>query len=195
MGAFKPLLPFGNSTVIDTCLDQLTGAGVEQIVVVLGHRAEDVRKVIKSDQFTFVINPNPDAKMSSSIELGVSAIPEAAEAVLITPVDYPAVPRWIIQSLMENWRGGAKLIQPEFQSKGGHPVLIDLTFRHELMNLPEESGLRGFFASHRQEVLRLPVDSPFVAQDIDTWDDYVTLHQAVFGHKATEFVEPNATND
>jgi len=195
MGAFKPLLPFGNATVIETCLDHLTGAGVDQIVVVLGHRAEDIRKVIESDQFQFVVNPNPDASMSSSIALGVSAIPEAAQAVLITPVDYPAVPPWIIQSLMESWRGGAKLIQPEFQGNGGHPVLIDLTFRHELMNLAEESGLRGFFANHRQEILRLPVNSPFVAQDMDTWDDYVTLHQAVFGHKATESVEPNATND
>jgi CTP:molybdopterin cytidylyltransferase MocA len=195
MGAFKPLLPFGNSTVIDTCLNHLNGAGVKQIVVVLGHRAEDIQKAMRSVPAKFVINPNPDTEMSSSIELGVGAISKAAEAVLITPVDHPAVPPQIIQSLIDNWRGGAKLIQPEFEGKGGHPVLIDLTFRHELMNLAEESSLRGFFASHRQEVLRLPVNSPFVAQDMDTWDDYLNLHQAVFGHKPTEFVETNDANN
>jgi len=195
MGAFKPLLPFGNSTVIDTCLNHLTGAGVEEIVLVVGHRAEDIRKFINSIPTKFVINPNPDAEMSSSIELGVGAISETANAILITPVDHPAVPSSIIRLLIENWRGGAKLIQPEFHGKGGHPVLIDLAFRDELMNLAEESGLRGFFANHRQEVLRLPVDSPFVAQDMDTWDDYLTLHQAVFGYKPPESVAPDDFND
>lgn len=195
MGAFKPLLPFGDSTVTDTCLNHLTSAGVEEIVLVVGHRAEDIRKVINSVPAKFVINPNPDAEMRSSIELGVSAISKTANAILITPVDHPAVPSSIIRLLIENWRGGAKLIQPEFHGKGGHPVLVDLAFRDELMNLAEESGLRGFFANHRQEVLRLPVDSPFVAQDMDTWDDYLTLHQAVFGHKPPESAAPDDFND
>ena len=194
MGAFKPLLPFGNSTVIETCLNYLTDAGVEDIVVVLGHRAEDIRNVINPDPIKFVINPNPDAAMSSSIELGVGAISAAANAILITPVDHPAVPSSIIRLLIGNWRGGAKLIQPEFQGKGGHPVLIDLSFRDELMNLAADSGLRGFFGRHRQDVLRLPVDSPFVAQDMDTWDDYLTLHQAVFGHKPSESAAPDDFN-
>ena len=44
MGAFKPLLPFGNKTVIECCIDALREGGVETIVVVLGHRADDVRK-------------------------------------------------------------------------------------------------------------------------------------------------------
>ena len=44
MGAFKPLLPFGNKTVIECCIDYLREGGVETIVVVLGHRAEDIRR-------------------------------------------------------------------------------------------------------------------------------------------------------
>ena len=46
MGAFKPLLPFGNKTVIECCIDYLREGGVETIVVVLGHRADEVRKSI-----------------------------------------------------------------------------------------------------------------------------------------------------
>jgi molybdenum cofactor cytidylyltransferase len=43
MGAFKPLLPFGARTVIETCIDNLRAAGVTEIVVVVGHRGAEVR--------------------------------------------------------------------------------------------------------------------------------------------------------
>lgn len=195
MGKFKPLLPFGNQTVIESCVGNLRATGIEEIIVVVGHRADRIQEALNSVPVKFVINPNPDGEMSSSIELGVGAISPVAKAVLITPVDHPGVSSSIIRSLIEHWRTGHKLIQPEFEGKGGHPVLIDLAYRHELMNLGEEAGLRRFFASRRQEVLRLPVESPFVAQDMDTWDDYLRLHEAVFGHKPAQFVGSDDAND
>ena len=65
--------------------------------------------------------------------------------------------------------------------KVDHPVLIDLSYRNELLNLDSQKGLRNFFEAHRREVQRLPVESPFVARDMDTWEDYLRLHQDVFG--------------
>jgi CTP:molybdopterin cytidylyltransferase MocA len=195
MGKFKPLLPFGDQTVIESCVSNLCQASVDEIVVVVGYRAEDVRQKINSLPVTFAFNPNPSSEMSVSIQLGLAAISSGAQAVLITPVDHPAVPSSIIRSLTESWWAGAKLIQPEFQHKGGHPVLVDLAYRHELMNLQDEKGLRGFFEKHRQDILRLPVESPFVARDMDTWDDYLLLHEAVFGHKPIEFTAPDDAND
>jgi molybdenum cofactor cytidylyltransferase len=195
MGKFKPLLPFGNQTVIESCIGNLRAAAVENIVVVVGHRADDVRRKLDPVPVTFVVNANPDTEMSASIQLGLAAIASRAEAVLITPVDHPAVPAAVIRALIENWRAGAKLIQPEFEGKGGHPVLIDRIHENELMNLGENAGLRSFFASHRQEVLRLPVSSPFIAQDMDTWDDYLRVHEAVFGHKPAESGPPDNAND
>ena len=193
MAFFKPLLPFGDQTVIESCVSNLRAAGVEDIVIVVGYRAEDVRQKLNSLPVTFAVNANPDTEMSVSVQFGLKAISSRAQAVLITPADLPAVPASIIRSLIENWRAGARLIQPEFEGKGGHPVLIDLAYRRELMNLGEAS-LRRFFADHQQEVLRLAVDSPFVAQDMDTWDDYLRLHEAAFDQKPGEFVAPDDSN-
>jgi CTP:molybdopterin cytidylyltransferase MocA len=194
MGKFKPLLAFGDKTVIETCVSNLRASETDQIVVVVGHRGEDVRRQFASVSVTFVTNPDLDSPMSASIALGVAAIGPTAKAVLITPVDHPAVSPEIIRALIEKWRDGYKLIQPEHEGKGGHPVLIDLSYRDELLNLDSDSGLRGFFAKHRADVLRLPVDSPFVARDMDTWDDYLRLHQAVFGHKPSENAAPDESN-
>ena len=186
MGKFKPLLPFGDQTVIESCVSNLRAANVADVVVVLGHRAEEVREQLKLEAVAFVTNPNPDSEMGASIALGVDGLADTARAVLITPVDHPAIHPETIGLLIEKWRAGAKLIQPEFEGKGGHPVLIDLGYREELKHLDADAGLRGFFNKHRADVLRLPVDSAFVARDMDTWEDYSALHEDVFGRKPKE---------
>jgi CTP:molybdopterin cytidylyltransferase MocA len=180
MGKFKPLLPFGNTTVIKSCLNNLTSAGVEARVVVVGHRAVDLREHLQDYDATFAINPDPDSAMGVSIAHGINAIPEQSRSILIALVDHPAVNAETIKAIIDQWKRGARLVQPEHDGRGGHPVLIDLIYREELLHLDDSRGLRGFFEDHRTEVVRLPVDCPFIARDMDTWEDYVRLHEEVF---------------
>jgi len=182
MGAFKPLLPFGESTVIECCLESLRSAGIEEIIVVAGHRADDVRKQLKDFDLEFAINPDPDSEMSVSIARGVERVTPKAEAVVIALVDQPAVSGEVIRLLIDEWRSTrARIIQPEHNGRGGHPVLIDLAYRNELLTLDSERGLRALFDTHRKEVRRVPVKSAYVARDMDTWEDYISLHREVFG--------------
>jgi CTP:molybdopterin cytidylyltransferase MocA len=181
MGAFKPLLPFGDRTVIESCIASLRAAGVADIVVVVGHRAEDVRAHLKHLDLTYAINQEPGSEMSVSIARGVQAVNPAAAGLLIALVDHPAVPAETIKVLIDEWRNGARLIQPEHEGRGGHPVLIDLAYRDQLLRLDPESGLRGIFSEHRGEIVRVRVASPYVARDMDTWEDYQRLHRDIFG--------------
>jgi len=182
MGAFKPLLPFDKSTVIESCLESLRSAGIEDIIVVIGHRADDVRKQLKDFDVKFAINPDPDSEMNASIACGIERIDSKAEAVLIALVDQPAVSGKTIRQLIDEWRRKhVRLVQPEHNGRGGHPVLIDLAYRNELLTLDLKRGLRTLFDAHREEVRRVPVESPYVARDMDTWEDYQRLHQEVFG--------------
>jgi CTP:molybdopterin cytidylyltransferase MocA len=181
MGAFKPLLPFGDGTVIEACIANLRAAQVEQLVVVTGHRANEISGYLNDPKIRFAINPDPESEMAVSIVCGVAQIKTAARAILITPVDHPAADPETISAIIEQWIRGARLIQPEYEGRGGHPVLIDAVFRDELLRLDPAAGLRGFFVAHAAEVLRLPVKSPYIARDMDTWEDYLALHQEVFG--------------
>lgn len=184
MGAFKPLLPFGDKTVIECCIDYLRDGGINEIVVVLGHRADELRQ--KLSGVRFAINPDPDSQMGASIAAGVRELPETAQATLIALVDHPAIPATVVSTLLESWKRGKRLVMPTWQSRGGHPVLVDLSFRNELLNLPASGGLRALFAAHANQVERVAVDSPFIARDMDTWDDYSTLHKEVTGRPAPD---------
>lgn len=181
MGAFKPLLPFGNKTVIECCIDYLLEGGVETIVVVVGHRSGEVRKHLEALPVTFAINPDPNSEMGASIAAGIRELPATTGATLIALCDHPAVPARVVSTLIDTWTNGARLVIPTWQNRGGHPVLVDLSFKPELLQLSATSGLRALFDSHANDVKRLEVDSPYIARDMDTWDDYVTLHTEVTG--------------
>jgi molybdenum cofactor cytidylyltransferase len=183
MGAFKPLLPFGPKTVIETCIKNLRDAGIESVVVVLGQgtRAEDMKEHLKYAHISFAINPDPDSEMSDSIACGIRGLPEATRAVIINPVDHAAVPAEVIVALVREWEQGAQLVKPTWNERGGHPVLVDLGFREELLDLNPAGGLKAFFHVHDDQVKRVPVNSNYIARDMDTWDDYRALHQDVFG--------------
>ncbi|HEY0100305.1 MAG TPA: nucleotidyltransferase family protein [Pyrinomonadaceae bacterium] len=192
MGAFKPLLPFGAQTVIETCINQLLAAGCEEIVVVVGHRAEEVRARVSHLPVRFACNDEAGSEMGVSIARGVeeltagdraaAATTTTPGAVLIALADHPAVTAQTIEEVIAaHRRTGARLVVPEWQGRGGHPVLVSMGLRASLLNLDSVGGLRSLFAAHAGEVLRVPVASGYIARDMDTWEDYRTLHEEVFG--------------
>jgi CTP:molybdopterin cytidylyltransferase MocA len=187
MGAFKPLLPFGGKTVIEACVDYLHEGGIQSIIVVVGNRADEILEQLESSSVSFVVNPDPASEMSLSIACGVAQLPAAACAAVIALVDQPAIPASVITTLATEWEEGARLVVPTFAGRGGHPVLIDLHLREELMNLDPARGLKTLFESHRDEVRRVSVASPYIARDMDTWDDYRDLYEDVFGVQPPQF--------
>src|SRR5438876_501444 len=106
MGDFKPLLPFGDQSVIESCLNNIRAAGIGEIIVVVGHRAEEIRERLKDEQVRFAFNPDPESEMSASIACGIEQVSGEARAVVIALVDHPAVPPDAITALIDEWRRG-----------------------------------------------------------------------------------------
>ncbi|MFL6332681.1 MAG: NTP transferase domain-containing protein [Pyrinomonadaceae bacterium] len=192
MGTFKPVLPFGGVSVAEACVASLRAAGVGEIVVVVGHRGAEVRAALAHvEGLSFAFNEVEGSEMGVSVARGVEALSEGAEAVLVALVDQPAVPPAEIKRLIEaRRRTGARLVLPEWEGRGGHPILVDLSLRGELSGVVPEKGLRALFDAHRPEVLRVPAGSPYIARDMDTWEDYVRLHEEMFGAPPPGGVRP-----
>jgi molybdenum cofactor cytidylyltransferase len=181
MGAFKPLLPFGDRTVVEACIAHLQEGGAQPIIVVVGHRAAEMQARLAHLPVSIALNTETESEMGVSIARGAEQLPREAEAVFIALVDQPAIqPETIRHLIDERERTGALLLVPEHGGRGGHPVLVDLKFRDELLRLDPQRGLRALFDEHRDEVLRVPVASPYIARDMDTWDDYRALHREIF---------------
>jgi len=182
-------------TVVENCVENLRAAGVAEIVVVVGHRAGEVRAALANRGLKFALNEEAESEMGASIARGVEQVSGEASAVLVALADHPAVSAAAIRAVVEaHGRGRARLVVPEWRGRGGHPVLVGSDFRAELLRLDGLGGLRGLLAAHANEVERVPVECPFVARDIDTWDDYLALHEEVF-RRPPPIPRPHSAND
>ena len=172
MGAFKPLLPFDGATVIERCLANLRGAGAEDIVVVTGHRAAELSETLRGSSVTLVHNPKYAAtQMFDSLCLGLRALPEDRDTILLTPGDVPLVRVETVRALLA---AGAGFACPVCAGRRGHPVALDAFWRDALLAYSGEGGLRGAVTALRIPTAEVEVADPGMHLDLDTPEDYQT---------------------
>jgi molybdenum cofactor cytidylyltransferase len=183
MGQPKQLLRWGSQTVVESCVNNLRDGGVDQIVVVLGHCAEEVRGVLSTSNVLFAVNDREGSEMGVSISTGARVLGDCPEAILIALGDQPAIGPETIAASIDYWRRNRALaVIPEHSGRGGHPVLLDGSLKSRLLDLDPEQGLRGLLHSLGSRVHRVDFGSPFIARDIDTWQDYQALYEEVFSN-------------
>jgi molybdenum cofactor cytidylyltransferase len=174
MGRLKQLLPWGGTTLIDWQVRQFTQAGVDSVVVVLGHAADDVRPALPS--WTRVaLNEDYRQGRASSLRRGAQAVDAAPEAVLILSVDQPR-PAWLSKRLIDRWRLKRPLIvSPRFVDGFGHPVLLDGSLLPELRDVDERSlGLRAVIDRHLESAAKVVIRNFRINVDLNTPDDYAS---------------------
>jgi molybdenum cofactor cytidylyltransferase len=111
--------------------------------------------------------------MLSSVQKAFSTIPSEASAAIIMLGDQPSAGSSIINKIIKAYKAYAKgIVLPVCQKRRGHPVLIDLKYRDEVMALPAEIGLRELIRRHPEEILEVPIKTQSIFQDIDRPEDY-----------------------
>ena len=173
MGAFKPLLPFDGGTVIGRCVANLREAGASEIVVVTGHRGEELAEALKGSGVRFVRNPDyARTQMFDSLRLGLRALAPDCEVILLTPGDVPLVQPETIRALLAV-NGG--FVCPVCAGRQGHPVALGAAFLPALLDWSGEGGLRGAVAALGIPVSQVEVADAGMLHDLDTPEDYKEL--------------------
>lgn len=173
MGQLKQIMPFGQSTIVEQAIDNLLNSAVNESIVVLGHRAEEVMKTIAAKPVKIAMNPNYQQGMSTSIIAGLSLIDSRAQAVMLALGDQPFVDSQTINSLMEAFGAHNKGIAiPVYQGRRGHPVIFAIRYKGELLRLKGDIGGREIIDRHPDDVLEVAVDCEGICIDIDTMGNY-----------------------
>lgn len=177
MGATKQLLPFGESTLLETVIGNLRRSPVDEIIVVLGSSADEIRGKIGSDQVRIVINPQFREGMGTSLRCGIAQV--SSDAALVVLADQPFVETATINRLIEQYRdGNPQIVIPVYRGFRGNPVLLDRSVFPEIMGLSGDIGCRAIFGGHSENILKVPVDDVGVLLDIDTREDFEKLREA-----------------
>jgi molybdenum cofactor cytidylyltransferase len=170
MGMIKPLLKVGQGNIIEIATESLLKAGLSNIYVVLGGYADEiVENYFYKDEVNIVYNANDAPGVFSSIQAGISAFDDRYEAFLMLPVDYPVIRVDTIKKLISAYFVTQKeIIYPVYNKKRGHPCLVSLKYKDEIVSSSPDKGLRTILKGHDHKAFEVEVADENVLLDIDT---------------------------
>lgn len=173
MGTLKQLLPFGKSTVLGSVIESLRAAGLDRVVVVLGHEADKVRESVATSQAEFAINDDYVLGMFSSVQAGLRALCPNTETFLICLSDQPSIRGETIRALIRKFSTCGKGIGIPFTDNDrGHPLFVSGKYLNELRLMAPTLTLKHFLSAHSADIARLPVEDSAILRDIDTPAEY-----------------------
>jgi len=176
MGDFKPLLQLGPYRAVEHAVLCFQRAGIGDVRVVVGFRAEDVVEVVKPLGVRVVFNSVFPRGMYSSIQTGVRTLELDVQAFFMLPVDIPLITRTTVEKILDCGRLYQHgVIYPVFNGRRGHPPLITTRYKDEIMRGSDQDGLRGILAMHEHEAFNIEVDDETVLLNMNTPEDYYNL--------------------
>jgi molybdenum cofactor cytidylyltransferase len=181
MGEPKQLLRLGKSTVLEQTLDNILGARVDDVVLVLGSSAEIIRRQVPASTFEglkVVVNEAYGQGMASSLREGLSALDPQIDAALIVLADQPFVRPETFGRIVDRYRRSeAEIVIPTHKGSRGNPVLLGRAVFPEILALDGDIGCRAIFGGHLEGIVMVEVDDAGILIDIDNKADYERLQR------------------
>jgi molybdenum cofactor cytidylyltransferase len=173
MGSPKALLKIKGKTFLQHLIDAIRRAGLENIFVVIGHGAENIRSKFSGHAVQFITNENYQKGQLSSIQTAIKNIPGEVDALLICPVDRPMVSSGLIHKLTSKFiKTKSPIVIPIYDAKRGHPIIFSSSLFPELMRAPIDVGARAVVWAHHNEVVEVPTNEEGILINIDTPELY-----------------------
>jgi molybdenum cofactor cytidylyltransferase len=174
MGQPKALLKIGYKTFLQHLADILCRAGLDEIVMVLGAKAEEIEKHLGQFPGRIVVNEKWKSGQLSSILTGLDVLKlNNLDGVFICPVDRPSIAQNLITEMIVQFSNKKKqIVVPTFETRRGHPVLFGAAMFDELRKASHETGARQVLWNHPDKVLEYPTDNEGILVNIDTRKNY-----------------------
>jgi CTP:molybdopterin cytidylyltransferase MocA len=175
MGAPKAFLEMDGTSFLARAAAALREGGCDAVWVVTGPADDEVAVRIASQAGEMgahvAVNPAPDSEQVDSLRAGLRALPEAAEAAVVLPVDVPRVEADAVRRVVDAFRErGAPVLRAVHGGRHGHPALFA-----ELLDGDLPDGARTVIHAHAAELEEVEVADPGVLHDVDTPEDFRRL--------------------
>jgi len=164
----KLLTDFNGKPMIAQTVGQVEISVIEQILVVTGHQADEVRQALSGYQVQFVDNRDFRQGMATSLVAGIGAVGAEFDGALIVLGDMPLVTHDDIDGLVAKFSTVKDICVPMFDDKQGNPILWGREYFAALQNLKGDSGAKQLLASYADSIVEVKTSSRAVLQDFDT---------------------------
>ena len=156
LGRNKLLLDLGGETVVRRAARAAIEAGLDPVIVVLGHEAGRVREeLLEGLPCVVVLNPEHARGAGTSVRAGVAHASETkAEALVLILADMPLVTAGMIATLVARRRDtGALLVVSRYGETQAPPNLFDRSLFGELLASDDTSCAKPVIRRHAAEAV------------------------------------------
>ena len=180
-GRAKCLLEVQGQSLLERLVRAVRSVGLPTPVLVLGHHAAEIQAHLAQWPAHLaprqVINPAPEDDPAPSLHIGLRALDNDVQAVMVLLADQPLINAADIGAVLSAFQrrpSACQLVVPMVNGVPGHPVVFDAAVRTDLLASPGTS-LRHWRAAHPQATQPWVVENPHHTRDLDTPDDVDTL--------------------
>jgi molybdenum cofactor cytidylyltransferase len=156
MGTNKLFLSLRGETVVRRAIRTALAAGLDPVLVVLGHESERAKAELKGLRCAVVLNKDYAQGINTSLRAGIAAVPEQAVAALVMLADMPFVTKEMLGAIVERYRGGTSpLVVSNYEGVDAPPMLYDKSLFTELSALDGDGCGKKVVKRHRSESLEV----------------------------------------
>ena len=176
-GAVKPLITLQGVPLIRRHLIALSGAGVDEVVVVTGHAAERVEAAITDFPLTVVRNEQWQDGQQGSVRLGLEAMSGNFDAIVIVLCDQPLIQSGDIVELLAAFkkRGSGHVLIPTIAGQRGNPIVLDAEAIASIRSSEVNLACRKFVQDNPALVKLHETTNTRFLTDLDTREDVERL--------------------
>ena len=173
-GGIKQLVELEGKSLLKRAVETATRILDERVIVVLGLKAQKLKRELSGFRTTTVINEHWEYGLSTSLRAGIAAIPGDAAGVLILFCDQPFVREQDLRELIRIWLSNPEsIIAASYNGTQGVPVLFPRKYFAEFALLDGDRGAKAVLERHPGAVIAVPLQA--AARDIDTQSDLLAV--------------------
>jgi molybdenum cofactor cytidylyltransferase len=170
MGENKLLADVDREAMILRTVKAVLASAARPVLVVTGHQQDAIAKALAALDVRLIHNPHYAEGLSTSLRVGLSALPDNADAAIISLGDMPNVSAGQIDRLIAafNPTEGRAICVPTHHGKRGNPVLWGAEFFPEMMTVGGDAGAKHLIGDYGDAVCEVEMENDAVLTDIDT---------------------------
>lgn len=162
----------GESTMLEHVAKIVANSDLERTIMITGYEDSFADKIARKYDFLTCHNENYMKGMSTSLKTGIKFLPENCQAVVIILGDMPYIKSSTINMLVSAFKSDGKdIIIPVYKNKIGHPLLMSLKYKEQILNIQGDKGARDVIKNNLQNVKYLDVNDEGILIDIDELEE------------------------
>lgn len=176
MERLKPLIVFKGKSFLVHVIIKMTRV-CSHVVIVTGHASDTIKSTTndwlkKQDpliqsKIDWHYNPNYEKGMTTSLQYGIQHL-TGHDWILYHFADQPHIPRTFYKKFTSQIVDDYNWIQPEFNKKSGHPILISGSLIQPILQLKTDESLKDLTEKVDVKIKKWPVSDIEINQDFNT---------------------------